>query len=127
LARFDKLLADARTHLPLSITPSSSLGTKKPVEAYTPFEAREVLLRLLQRGAASCGRKNWKAEETGYLVFVAELWAELQGFAVSGLSVEEWDKIGELVPGRSGGSCQFRYLALFSSAVSRVPWSSYER
>lgn len=97
------------------------------MEAYAPFEAREVLLRLLQRGSISCGRKNWKAEETGYLVFVAELWAELRGVAASGLSVEDWEKVGELVPGRNGASCQFRYLAMFSSAVSRVPWSSYER
>ncbi len=44
--------------------------SKKEIESYTGSEAREVLLRLIEKNKVVTDRKNWKADETGYLVFI---------------------------------------------------------
>lgn len=69
LQEFDAFVSKiTHTSAPPSPNPNS-LSTRLETEPLTPFEARLTLGRLLSKGRTGA-RKNWKVEETNYLLFL---------------------------------------------------------
>lgn len=134
-------ILDPRTIISLKLkqlierTPlDSRLGLSAPFQAkvkkisavYVPIEPEEVLLELLIK-ARSAPKKNWKMEETNYLVYVIDKYCLANDADVDLLDCADWQNISEYLPGRTADSCQFRFLAIIPSSVTDTPWNHPER
>ncbi len=100
---------------------------KKLVESYTPIEPLEVLESLLDKTPLLQTRKNWKLEETNYLLFVIDKYCLVKSLHLEDFDLSDWDHISQYLPGRTAEACQFRFLALAPSSITSTPWSCEER
>ena len=96
-------------------------------ELYSSIEPRSVLLELLEKSSGNTSRKNWKFDETSYLIYIIDKYCLLHQIDTDTLEVLDWEHISEYLPGRSANSCQFRFLSLVPNSISDAPWLCSER
>lgn len=68
-------------------------------------------------------RKNWKVDETSYLLLIMEKYCCLKETLPECFDENDWQTISEYIPGRTAAACQFRFLALVPPSVSTLPWT----
>jgi hypothetical protein len=84
-------------------------------------------MELIDKTLGSSPRKNWKLDETNYLIYIADKHCLLHQINVNDLDSADWENIAEFLPGRTGNSCQFRFLSLAPKSISDTPWLPEER
>ena len=86
-----------------------------------------MLHQLLDKTSPASLRKNWKYEETSYLIFVLDKYCLRHQADPEQLDALDWDNIAQLLPGRSGSCCRFRFLSLAPTSITETPWLDFER
>lgn len=103
------------------------VNSSQPIEGMGRAEAEAILARLIEKAKSPAARKNWKQDETNYLLFVVEKYSRAHSCSVEQLTLGDWSAISQLVPTRDAAACRFRFLSLTPASISHVPWSEIER
>jgi hypothetical protein len=76
----------------------------------------------LEKTSGILQRKNWKSDETNYLVYVIDKYCLVNGTDLDHLEPIDWQNISQYLPGRTAESCQFRFLSLTPHSITNTPW-----
>ena len=93
LKRLSQLLSEVPQDLRNGLSINFRTRVKKVSEFFSSIEPEEILHELIEKTSATGPRKNWKYDETNYLIYIIDKYCLVHQINPDTLDAFDWEKI----------------------------------